>query len=273
MYPISSSFPTLGFSLFWSIWGQDWCPQGLSTLTVNDPSPETLAHSSLPPTFCPSKSPDISLSMDTASNFSISLNVNVQTLRWWRFLGWGGQVHDDHPSVLYHTLEGVADPVEMVRRGLGVCYQGLSHFSGIRIPLEGLFKQILWPLLPEFPNSVDLGWFRDYISRIIILDPNPEIEPGSPALQADSLPSEPSGKYAYFGQNSQTLSRSSHHPSLPAWSHLLHFPLVRATLASSFTLLQTFWAHVYLWAFACVPLPRRPFLSYLTVAFPRWQEW
>ena len=57
----------------------------------------------------------------------------------------------------------------MVRRGLGVCYQGLSHFSGIRIPLEGLFKQILWPLLPEFPNSVDLGWFRDYISRIIIL--------------------------------------------------------------------------------------------------------
>ena len=44
----------------------------------------------------------------------------------------------------------------MVRRGLGVCYQGLSHFSGIRIPLEGLFKQILWPLLPEFPNSVDL---------------------------------------------------------------------------------------------------------------------
>ena len=143
--------PPLGFSLFWSIWGQDWCPQGLSTLTVNDPSPETLAHSSLPPIFCPSKSPDISLSMDAASNFLTSLKVNVQTLRWWHFLGWGGQVNDDHPSVLYHTPEGVADPAEMVSSGLGVCYQWLSHFNGIRIPLEGLFKQILWTLLPEFP--------------------------------------------------------------------------------------------------------------------------
>ena len=40
-------------------------------------------------------------------------------------------------------------------------------------------KQEYWSVLP-FPSSGDL--------------PDPGIEPGSPALQADSLPSEPLGK-------------------------------------------------------------------------------
>ena len=42
-------------------------------------------------------------------------------------------------------------------------------------------RQEYWSELP-FPSPGDL--------------PNPGIEPGSPALQADTLPSEPPGKYA-----------------------------------------------------------------------------
>ena len=43
----------------------------------------------------------------------------------------------------------------------------------------GFFRQEYWSGLP-FPYPGDL--------------PNPGIEPGSPALQADALPSEPPGK-------------------------------------------------------------------------------
>ena len=44
-------------------------------------------------------------------------------------------------------------------------------------------RQGFWSGLP-FPSPGDL--------------PNPEIEPGSPALQADALPSEPPGKPLYI---------------------------------------------------------------------------
>ena len=43
----------------------------------------------------------------------------------------------------------------------------------------GFFRQEYWSGLP-FPSPVDL--------------PNPGIEPGSPALKADALPSKPPGK-------------------------------------------------------------------------------
>ena len=46
-------------------------------------------------------------------------------------------------------------------------------------PFMGFSRQEYWSGLP-FPFPGDL--------------PNPEIEPGSPVLQADSLPSEPPGK-------------------------------------------------------------------------------
>ena len=45
--------------------------------------------------------------------------------------------------------------------------------------VHGIFRQEYWSGLP-FPSPGDL--------------PNPGIEPGSPALQADALPSEPPGK-------------------------------------------------------------------------------
>ena len=46
-------------------------------------------------------------------------------------------------------------------------------------PVRGLFRQEYWSGL-LFPSPGDL--------------PNPGIKPRSPALQVDSLPSEPSGK-------------------------------------------------------------------------------
>ena len=47
-------------------------------------------------------------------------------------------------------------------------------------PSMGFSRQECWSGLP-FPSPGDL--------------PNPGIEPGSPALQADALPSEPPGKF------------------------------------------------------------------------------
>ena len=47
------------------------------------------------------------------------------------------------------------------------------------LPSMGFSRQEYWSRLP-FPSPGDL--------------PNPEIEPGSPALQADALSSEPPGK-------------------------------------------------------------------------------
>ena len=51
--------------------------------------------------------------------------------------------------------------------------------SPVGSSLHGIFRQEYWSGLP-FPSPRNL--------------PDPGIEPGSPALQADSLPSEPSGK-------------------------------------------------------------------------------
>ena len=39
--------------------------------------------------------------------------------------------------------------------------------------------------------------------------PNPRIEPGSPALQADSVPSEPPGKCSFFRELQVTQAPSS----------------------------------------------------------------
>ena len=55
----------------------------------------------------------------------------------------------------------------------------------------------LWPIACQAPPS--MGFSRqEYWSGVPFPSPgdipNPGIEPGSPALQADSLPSEPPGK-------------------------------------------------------------------------------
>ena len=54
-------------------------------------------------------------------------------------------------------------------------------------------RQEYWSGLP-FPSPGDL--------------PNPGIEPGSPTLQVDTLPSEPPGKSSLGGENSKGLGRA-----------------------------------------------------------------
>ena len=57
-------------------------------------------------------------------------------------------------------------------------------------PSMGFSRQEYWSGLP-FPSPADL--------------PNPGIEPGSPALQTDTLPSEPQGKPPFSSQHRTTM--------------------------------------------------------------------
>ena len=57
--------------------------------------------------------------------------------------------------------------------------QSLNHRTTGEVPFLYLLNKLYWSELP-FPSPVDI--------------PDPEIEPGSLALQADSLPSELLGK-------------------------------------------------------------------------------
>lgn len=63
----------------------------------------------------------------------------------------GGRSMRMTPSVFYHTLEETADPA-----GLESRYGGSHVFMSIRIPQEGLPKQRLWTLPPEFRTQ----WIR-----------------------------------------------------------------------------------------------------------------
>ena len=75
------------------------------------------------------------------------------------------------------------------------CVRMLSYFSRVQlfaalwtvtrqVPLSmGFSRQEYWSLLP-FPSPADI--------------PNPGIKPGSPTLQADSLPSEPLGRPNFY---------------------------------------------------------------------------
>ena len=91
----------------------------------------------------------------------------------------------------------------------------------------GFSRQEYWSGLP-FPFPVDL--------------PNPGIEPGPPALQADSLPFE-------LPRSPIMLQRFLQNLSIPVRrSHLLHIPLmclrpdpVHPLTLSATTLFQTYW--------------------------------
>ena len=78
--------------------------------------------------------------------------------------------------------------VEVLEAGKGCVFYSLSRVRLLAIPCTvassaplsmGFFRQEHWSGLP-FPSPEDL--------------PDPGIEPRSPALQANSLPSEPPGK-------------------------------------------------------------------------------
>ena len=69
----------------------------------------------------------------------------------------------------------------------------------------GFSRQEYWSGLP-FPSPGDLS--------------NPGIKPGSPALRADSLPSEPSGKYCYGHFTDEKLKLRE--VKQPAYSHIAY---------------------------------------------------
>ena len=81
-------------------------------------------------------------------------------------------------------------------------------------PSVGFSRQEYWSGLP-FPSPGDL--------------PNPGIEPRSPALQIDALPSEPPGKPLKYGdihlKGQQFGKEKRHRPKKKEMgvSHLLHF--------------------------------------------------
>ena len=91
----------------------------------------------------------------------------------------------------------------------------------------GFSRQGCWSGLPFPPQSLDL--------------PNPGIEPGSPVLQADSLPFEPLGFMYYLGSH-QSLAFAlggalgkSHSPSISC------FPAANGTDNNDACLIELLW--------------------------------
>ena len=84
--------------------------------------------------------------------------------------------------------------------------------------IHGIFQARILEWLP-FPSPGDL--------------PNPGIEPGSPALQADTLPSEPPGKLGVVRGSLQTACRSDfrRRADVEAWagSAFEHSPAQRGS--------------------------------------------
>ena len=99
----------------------------------------------------------------------------------------------------------------------------------------------LWTVAFQAPLS--MGFFRqEYWSGLPIPSlgnlPNPGIEPGSPALQADTLPSEPPGKL-----NVKTLLSAG-----LIWYQML--PCPRKLKSTSHVLLTHFWSDIALLPFS-----------------------
>ena len=72
---------------------------------------------------------------------------------------------------------------------------------------------------------LSIEFFRqEYWSGLIVLSPgdlpNPGIEPGSPALQADSLPSEPPGKLYPKSKPLYLFLKEVHHYAKPGAIHI-----------------------------------------------------
>ena len=72
---------------------------------------------------------------------------------------------------------------------------------------------------------LSIEFFRqEYWSGLIVLSPgdlpNPGIEPGSPALQADSLPSEPPGKPYYKSKPLYLFLKEVRHYAKPGAIHI-----------------------------------------------------
>ena len=79
--------------------------------------------------------------------------------------------------IIHYLLNYFRSEVKSLSRVPTLCDPMDCSMPGSSV--HGIFQQGYWSRLP-FPSPGDL--------------PNPEIEPRSPALRADSLPDEPQGK-------------------------------------------------------------------------------
>ena len=88
--------------------------------------------------------------------------------------------------------------------GDGSIYSRLKKSSEILLLSCVLLFEILWTVAQEAPLSMGFP-SQEYWSGLPFPSsgnlPDPGIEPGSPALQADSLLSEPPGKPVYSRRN------------------------------------------------------------------------
>ena len=84
-------------------------------------------------------------------------------------------------------------------------HYSVQHLSRCQVKLEvfshALFFATPWTVACQAPLSMEFSW-QEYWSGFAIPFsrdlPNPRIEPRSPALQADSLPTEPPGTHFIF---------------------------------------------------------------------------
>ena len=80
--------------------------------------------------------------------------------------------------------------------------------------------------------------------------PNPEIEPRSPTLQVDSLPTEPQGKPSYTGMGSLSLLQGVF-PTQELNQGLLHYSWILYQLSYQGSPIYTY-IHVYIYICVCV---------------------
>ena len=103
----------------------------------------------------------------------------------------------------------------------------------------GYSRQEYWSVLP-FPSPGDL--------------PDPGIEPRSPALQADALPSEPPGKPSIWTSRIKVLTKCKYFPFLFRGIQSLHFCLLYHVILRRFLKMVFIWFALHVcditWLFA-----------------------
>ena len=131
-------------------------------------------------------------------------------------LGPSGALHGTHPFCVYHFLfvrnrlhSALLTFPEFQRADLDSCLSGKGKKVCCQPPLFMEFsRQECWNGQP-FPSPGDL--------------PDPGIEPGSPALQADSLRSEPPGKPRGYRNKQEAAKKQQCRLGVESWFHLKQY--------------------------------------------------
>ena len=94
------------------------------------------------------------------------------------------------------SSEGLGEPLTPKQTPRKIKQENITELKLKLLSRVGLFV-ISWTVAYEHPPSMEFSR-QEYWSGLPFPSPgdlpNPGIEPGSPALQADALPSEPPGK-------------------------------------------------------------------------------